>query len=132
MSTPQIEINEIKKVRKPRTTMKSVVSEIVRQKSLDIIPVNMETVFENDKQEEKRIKAEIEEVRDILARTRQPPMTDAVLDTLINGLDDTQVPAQGYTCEICNKTFKKNTPALIERHSGTFHHQQLLVKRTLK
>ena len=122
MSTPQIEISEIKKVRKPRTTMKSVVTEIVRQKSLDIIPVNTETVFENDKQEEKRIKAEIEEVRDILAKTRQPPMTDAVLDTLING----------YTCEICNKTFKKNTPALIERHSGTFHHQQLLVKRTLK
>ena len=122
MSTPQIEISEIKKVRKPRTTMKSVVTEIVRQKSLDIIPVNTETVFENDKQEEKRIKAEIEEVRDILAKNRQPPMTDAVLDTLING----------YTCEICNKTFKKNTPALIERHTATFHHQQLLSRRTLK
>ncbi len=36
MSTPLIEINEVKKIRKPRTTMKSVVSEIVRQKSLDI------------------------------------------------------------------------------------------------
>ena len=59
MSTPQIEISEIKKVRKPRTTMKSVVTEIVRQKSLDIIPVNTETVFENDKQEEKELKLKL-------------------------------------------------------------------------
>ena len=117
MSTPLL---EIKKTRKPRTTMKSVVLEVVRQNSIPI--VETETVFENDKQEEKRLKTEIEIVEDSLEQNRKLPMTDKELDTLING----------YTCVICDKTFKRNTPALIERHNASAHHQQLAYRKTFQ
>ena len=131
---------EMKKTRKPRTTMKSVVTEVVRQKSLNlltvvepnsiqpdvvimelsgggIVPVETRTVLDNDKQEAKRIQAEVDAVQDILERTR-------VMSTLSIDEIYKMIAEEGFKCDTCNKMLRRNTPMVIARHNASFYHQQ--------
>ena len=130
---------EFIKTRKPR--MKAVVNEIVRQKSLEVIPVETRTVFlDNDKKELQRIKDEIDTIRDNLEQRRR----DAELLLMYGAPDQGKTesmpendfpPKQmetGFNCGICNKIFKRNTPELIDRHERSFYHKQSVLRQQLQ